>query len=107
LLGVAGFRGALIPVYDLRALLGCSITGAPRWLALARGVPIAVAFDGMDGHLPVEPGTVASSEGGGPLGRYVREVVRASNGIRPIVHIAAVLDAITERAAHGISQKES
>jgi len=31
LLGIMGFRGAMVPVYDLRALCGYAAGAAPRW----------------------------------------------------------------------------
>ena len=37
LLGVAGFGGTIVPVYDLAALLGHPLPERPRWLVLASG----------------------------------------------------------------------
>src|SRR5271165_5211475 len=30
--GIAGFRGVVVPVYDLAALMGCKPAETPRWL---------------------------------------------------------------------------
>src|SRR5690606_1614781 len=35
LLGIAGLRGAILPVFDLGLLLGLGATKAPRWLITA------------------------------------------------------------------------
>lgn len=52
LLGVAAIRSALVPIYDLRALLGAPTTHAPRWCAVH--TTVGFAFDGFDGLLRVE-----------------------------------------------------
>src|SRR5689334_2101663 len=39
LLGLAGFGGTIVPVYDLAALLGHPGPDQPRWLVLAAGAP--------------------------------------------------------------------
>ena len=35
LLGIAGFRGAIMPVFNLQSLLGRSTAATPRWLVIA------------------------------------------------------------------------
>src|SRR5687767_7240240 len=45
LLGVAGIRGGLVPVFDLSAMLGYPASGAPQWMILCRSDdPIALGF---------------------------------------------------------------
>src|ERR1700760_4167096 len=45
LLGLAGFAGTVVPVYDLAGLLGHPGATRPRWLVLAAGTPpLALAF---------------------------------------------------------------
>jgi hypothetical protein len=51
LLGVIALRGAIVPAYDLRRLLGLSTTRPPRWLAIAGAS--AFAFDHFAGHFSV------------------------------------------------------
>ena len=66
LLGVAGFSGAIVPVYDLAALLGHPVPERPRWLVLAAGSPpLALAFHELDGHVRV-PTSVIVGEAGRP-----------------------------------------
>jgi chemotaxis signal transduction protein len=57
LLGVATIRSAIVAVHDLRALLGITGGGAPRWVVLARDA-VAFAFDSFDGLARVVIGTV-------------------------------------------------
>jgi purine-binding chemotaxis protein CheW len=95
LVGIAGVRGVAIPVYDLAMMLGFPAMGAARWLLLARGAAIAFALDSFDGQLRVDAKAIASNDAA--AGAYVREVVSAADGSRPIVDIAAVVAAIRER----------
>jgi CheW-like protein len=51
LLGVIALRGAIVPAYDLRRLLGLAAARPPRWLAVAGAS--AFAFDQFVGHFSV------------------------------------------------------
>ncbi|GAA2358154.1 chemotaxis protein CheW [Dactylosporangium salmoneum] len=103
LLGVAGFRGAIVPVYELAAVLGTWSTTAiphdagstPRWLVLAAGTPpVALAFERLDGHLRVpRDALVEEAAGHGPHG-CLRGIVPLPDGARPIVDVAAVRAAV-------------
>ncbi|WP_232323849.1 chemotaxis protein CheW [Catenuloplanes japonicus] len=95
LLGVAGFRGSIVPVYSLAAVLGQPPQPDSRWLVLASGAPaIALAFDELDGHLRI-PGDEIIEEpvGHGPRG-CLRGIVQRPEGARPIVDVAAVRAAV-------------
>ncbi|MFI5910236.1 chemotaxis protein CheW [Dactylosporangium sp. NPDC051541] len=98
LLGVAGFRGAIVPVYDLAAVLGTGGTpldGGPRWLVLAAGTPpVALAFAELDGHLRIpSDGLIEEANGHGPHG-CLRGIVPLPDGARPIVDVPAVRSAV-------------
>lgn len=97
-LGVAGFRGAVLPVYDLASLLGHAAAAGPRWLVIAAGAPVAFAFTTFDFHLRVEPASIVAQDmsgtGPGSSGRHVREFVRDRGTIRPIVHLPSIVEAI-------------
>jgi chemotaxis signal transduction protein len=107
LLGVAGFRGAIVPVYDLAAVLGTRSTAAgsretgnvPRWLVLAAGnPPVALAFEALDGHLRMpRDELVEDSAGHGPHG-CLRGMVPLPGGARPIVDVPAVRAAVQAAA---------
>lgn len=94
LLGLAGLRGSLVPVYDLGALLGYPPAAAPRWLVLAAAAPIGLAFEAFEGHLRLARGALV--EGGGEAGRrrHAREVARTPDRPRPIVDVASVIQAL-------------
>jgi len=107
LLGIAGFRGALVPVFDLRALLGHPAGPPPRWLVLAfPRAPVGLAFDRFDGHLHVPGDAIAKMDRRESGRAHVHEVVRAAGAMRPIVDLPSVLDAIKNRTYSVIEKKE-
>jgi chemotaxis signal transduction protein len=100
LLGVAGFSGAIVPVYDLAALLGHRIPDRPRWLVLAAGSPaLAFAFHQLDGHVRVPAAAIvteAAVESRGTL----RGMVPLAGGTRPIVDLLAARAAVHSLTGH-------
>ncbi|PRC95176.1 chemotaxis protein CheW [Solimicrobium silvestre] len=102
LLGVAGFRGLIAPVYDLAALLGYKCKTPPRWLILIRlGEPVALAFEHFEVHFSAEPGSIISAPqlavsipDNARVHRY--DAVRADDAIRPIIHLQSLLAPILE-----------
>jgi len=93
--GIAAFRGAIMPVYDLATLLGHPQAAAVRWLATAASEPIAFAFAAVDGHLQVAHDAIVSNGADERPHRYVREFARMTDqGARPIVHLPSVIDAV-------------
>jgi chemotaxis signal transduction protein len=96
LIGLMGLRGALVPVYDLRALLGYPRAPVPRWFLIVAATRVALAFDRFDGHLRVPRAAVStgSAQSAATHLPYAHEVVRTHEFIRPILHIPAVLEAI-------------
>jgi chemotaxis signal transduction protein len=94
LLGIAGFRGAILPVHDLRTLFGYGTGDTPRWLVVAAKLPVALAFNAFEGHLRLAPDAITPHDRRDESRAYVGEVARAPDHARPIVDIPAVLDAI-------------
>jgi len=100
LLGVAGFGGAIVPVYDLAALLGHPVPDRPRWLVMAGGEPVlAFAFHGLDGHVRV-PSDAVIAESGERRGGSLRGMVPLAGGTRPIVDLPAARHAVRTLTAH-------
>jgi purine-binding chemotaxis protein CheW len=99
LLGIAGLRGMMAPVYDLGALLGYPPAANPRWMVIARGAqPVGLAFETFEAHLRVSKESSEDGEvgGGGATRRQTRGTVRAAGALRPIVHMASVMDMIRD-----------
>ena len=101
LLGVAGFSGAIVPVYDLAALLGHPVPDRPRRLVLAAGAPpLALAFHDLDGHVRVPPAAIVG-EPGGDTGRGVlRGMVPLPGGTRPIVDLLSARAVVHQLTGH-------
>ncbi len=94
LLGVASFRGALAPVYDLGLFLGAPRVDAPRWLLLLRAPElVGLAFDGLDAHLRLDAARVVPGTGRArsPL---LRGVLRTDEAAIPLLDTASLLAAV-------------
>jgi chemotaxis signal transduction protein len=90
LLGIAGFRGSILPVYDLQSLIGQSRSKACRWLVIAAAAPVALAFEAFEGQLRVPIETIVPQQSHD----FTRDHVQTPNLVRPIFHLPTVLDAI-------------
>lgn len=110
LLGLVSFRGTMAPVYDLRTLLGHEdgpARPAPRWLLLVRTPDVVgLAFDLFEAHIRATARNISSTEDGGSASEYVRGVVRTADGVRPLIHTASLIEAITRRSRSDRPPKE-
>jgi purine-binding chemotaxis protein CheW len=93
MLGIAGFRGAIVPVYDLQMLLGEPAGKTARWLVNAAAAPVAFAFEQFEGQLRVPPDAIK------PQATQIRnglteDFVQSDGALRPIIQLSRVLDAI-------------
>lgn len=98
LLGLAGIRGVVVPVFSLGALMGYADDNAPpRWFVLCRsGDPIALAFADFEGYLELPASEVRP---GAESGRtYVREVLQAGGALRGVVALGLVTTTIERNA---------
>ncbi|MGC2028860.1 MAG: chemotaxis protein CheW [Steroidobacteraceae bacterium] len=99
LLGIAAIRGMMAPIYDLAALLRYPPAANPRWLIFARAPQsVGLAFETFESHLQASPSSLATEnvEVGGTVGirRHLRGTVLAAGTLRPIIHLASVLEMI-------------
>ena len=101
LLGIIGLRGAVVPVYDLRMLLGGAATQAPHWLVVAAVEPqIALAFDNFEGHLRLSSDLHVREADGEANRRHVRELLHCGESVRPVVSLASLHESIKTRVQH-------
>jgi purine-binding chemotaxis protein CheW len=103
LLGVAGIRGELVPVYSLAALM--EVNRGPdetRWLALCGAKePIGLAFTEFEGYLQV-PLSDLYAAGQENLKRgHVREVARTAGLVRSVLNISSILETVRRRCGKG------
>jgi chemotaxis signal transduction protein len=101
LLGIAGFRGTVQPVYDLAMLLGHPKAVSPRWIVMAAPEAVGLAFEGFDGFVSATAESVVTRARGAATARqpYVNAFLE-SGGTCPIVDVASVLARIIRKAAH-------
>jgi chemotaxis signal transduction protein len=107
LIGIAGFRGAIVPVYGLHALLGLPSGLRPcRWLVIAAAAPVALAFETFDAQLSVPPDMVLPAQSANEASGCLREFVRTSKFSGPVIHLPSVLDTIKSRRGQAVPIKE-
>jgi hypothetical protein len=104
LAGIAGLRGAILPVYDLARLLGYPVGGGLRWLAVLSAAPVAMAFAAFEGYI-VRPGGSIAFEAADGESRHVQTVARAADFVRPVISLGSVLEAIRRRLP-GVDEHE-
>jgi len=99
LLGLVSLRGALVPVYDLRLLLGYTAASSPpRWMVVAAATPVGLAFDQLEGHVTVQAGAIVAELAPGTGRTQPRDVVHGSNGARSILlHVPSLVNEIAAR----------
>jgi purine-binding chemotaxis protein CheW len=97
LLGIAGFRGAVLPIYDLGMLLGTAKAAAPRWMVVTAAARIGLAFDGFDGYLSIQDAVVVPEARTDTCEGHVREILH-TEVTRPIIDLPSILEAIARLA---------
>ncbi len=106
-LGVVGFRGLIVPVYSLRALLGYPPQENLRWAVLAAsGDCLGLAFDDYEGYSRIPSSQVAPPDQPGMMPQHVRDVARHEKSARPILDISSIVDTIRRRIRPGDPSKE-
>ncbi len=106
LLGVAGVRGAVVPVYALSGLLGYGDSGGSTpWLAqCGRQEPVALAFEQLEGFFRVPRADLHAA--GGEARHHVAESVRVGNVTRRVIDTRSILAAIQAGAGASGTTKE-
>jgi chemotaxis signal transduction protein len=101
MLGLAGLRGALVPVYSLAALLGYPLDEAPlRWFILCGGADkVALGFVDLDGYLELPRSQIRIVDVPDVEQARAGEVLRAGDEVRAIIGISTVLEGIEKKVA--------
>jgi chemotaxis signal transduction protein len=94
--GIAGFRGAVLPIYDLGMLLGYPRAMAPRWIVVTAAPRIGLAFAGFDGYVSVRGAVIVPETRTETRDWHVREVLRGERS-QPIIFLPSIIEAIARR----------
>jgi purine-binding chemotaxis protein CheW len=98
LLGLAGIRGLVVPVFSLASAMGYGGDVAPRWFVLCGGAdPIAFAFAAFDGYLELPASDVRRVDERESGRAHVREVFRVGGELRGVIALPSVTKAVRER----------
>lgn len=106
LLGIAGFRGAIVPVYDLQLLLGHSAGGTPRWLVTVAVATAAFAVTEQQGLFRLPPEAIVSQQSDGAARPHVREFARTAESVRPVIDLFSVLDTVQQQVSTNLNRGE-
>lgn len=99
LLGVAGIRGDIVPVFSLSSFLGYGDDHeAPTWTVLCGGEhPIGLGFAELEGYLRLPRSAVHADEASQGERNYVKDVVATETGARPVIAVPHIITDIRNR----------
>lgn len=94
LIGIAGYRGAILPVYGLASLMGYERSPeSPRWLVVCgKREPLALAVSELEGYVQVPKGSFHAPDQ--KARKHVQRFARIGETVRAIVSVPSVLEAI-------------
>ncbi|HEY4954890.1 MAG TPA: chemotaxis protein CheW [Gemmatimonadaceae bacterium] len=108
LLGLAGIRGGVVPVFGLASILGYGqAPGSPRWMILCGAEePIALAFSDFEGYLRLPKSSLQADENLRAKRQYVDQVASTEAGVRAVISIPLVVATIRNRIGNHRLAKE-
>ncbi len=108
LLGLAGIRGRVVPVFGLASLLGYGQAGgSPRWMVLCGPEePIALAFSDFEGYLRLPTSALHADDSLRGTRQHVSEVASTEAGARSVISIPLVVATLRNRVEHPQPVKE-
>ena len=112
LLGIAGIRGGIVPVFGLSSILGYGPDPeSPRWMILCGSEePIALAFSNFEGYLRLPTSDLYADENLSARSqqkKYVNQVASTPDGVRAVISIALIMATIRNRISQHRPTKES
>ncbi len=111
LLGLAGIRGGIVPVFGLATILGYAPDpGSPRWMIICGAEePIALAFSDFESYLQL-PTSALHADEDLPTTRQqvkcVNQVASTQGGVRAVISIPLIVATIRNRIGHHRLAKE-
>ena len=112
LLGLAGIRGGIVPVFSLSSILGyASDFGSPRWMIICGSEePIALAFSDFEGYLRLPASALHADENFRATGEHVKcvnQVASTPDGVRAVISIPLIMATIHHRINQHRPTKDS
>ena len=112
LLGLAGIRGGIVPVFGLSSILGYGPDpGTPRWMILCGSEePIALAFAEFEGYLRLPTSALHADENFRATHehvKYVNQVASTPDGVRAVISIPLIMATIRNRISQHRPTKET
>lgn len=108
LLGLAGIRGEIVPVFGLASILGhAEAADAARWIVLCAGEePAALAFSRFEGCLRLPKSAIHSDQSRRGAHGPISHVANTDIGVRAVLSVPRVLAIIRHRAGTDSRHKE-
>ena len=104
LVGIAGVRGRLVPVYSLSVLIGGERAGAPsRWLVLVADGQVGLAVDEFEGYVFGRKADVASTAG---VAAHCPETLRIGSAGYGVLDVTSLVKEISSRVASARPRQE-
>lgn len=106
LLGVAGVRGSVAPVFSLSSVLGYPPEAA-RWLVLCNGdEPLVLGLAELEGYERVPTSSVSADPDAHASARHSTHIARTDRGLYRIVSVPLVVASLHRHAHPDRSDKE-
>jgi chemotaxis signal transduction protein len=96
MLGLAGHKGSILPVYDLAVLLGFPAGSAGRWQVATREPELILSIEHFDRHLRCSLDAIAPLHQDGQ--QHIVAQLRTAQGHCPVISVHAVLNTIQNKA---------
>jgi chemotaxis signal transduction protein len=92
MIGLAGIRGRLVPVYSLAALLGQATPASWTWLAICgTEQPLGLTFDDLEGYVSASPGDLVPAAEVERSGGHIRELLRKDGATTMVVSTTSIV----------------
>jgi chemotaxis signal transduction protein len=100
-LGLAGVRGTLVPVFALASLLGHTVQEPARWLLICgTDEPLAFAVAAIDGHFQLPESRLHTNAHHADGRPHISQVAETDAGVRPVINIPHLVAGIRSRGRH-------
>lgn len=108
LLGLAGIRGEIVPIYSLAAFLGYKQEASlASWLALyGTQEPIGMAFSDFEGYVKVPSAEVYAANQNHRTREHTQGLVRADGVVRAIINLSSIEETLRRRSGVDRVSKE-